>query len=235
MTLPLVSIVVLNLNKKEDLRKSLDSLRVQSLKSFEAHIIDGGSTDGSADLFAEYQDIITTAVSEKDRNLFHAMNKGILKSRADYLLIMPSGDFLENPDVLAKFFSETHDADIVYGNLVTEKAGVYQTLTTDLYWFLKAKDCLHQQASFYRRDLFERHGLLPEDLYIGEQIYCLNLLYQRKLRIKHRPHNVCIYDFNGGWSITNAAICQKELDDFVAEKDASDEEIFDLIRCATVW
>lgn len=89
----LLSIVTVNLNNKSGLKKTLSSLAFQK-KKVEIIVIDGGSKDGSIDVIKEYSKIIDYYVSEKDINLYDAMNKGIKYSKSKYIMFLNSGDNL---------------------------------------------------------------------------------------------------------------------------------------------
>ena len=91
----LLSIVTVNLNNKSGLKKTLSSLAFQKKKKeVEIIVIDGGSKDGSIDVIKEYSKIIDYYVSEKDINLYDAMNKGIKYSKNKYIMFINSGDNL---------------------------------------------------------------------------------------------------------------------------------------------
>ena len=74
------SIITVNYNNKDGLQRTIESVINQSFRDFEFIVIDGDSTDGSADLLRKYDKQITYWVSEPDHGIYHAMNKGILKA-----------------------------------------------------------------------------------------------------------------------------------------------------------
>lgn len=91
----LLSIVTVNLNNKSGLKKTLSSFGFQKKTTkVEIIVIDGGSKDGSIDIIKEYSKIIDYYVSEKDINLYDAMNKGIKYSKSKYIIFINSGDNL---------------------------------------------------------------------------------------------------------------------------------------------
>jgi glycosyltransferase involved in cell wall biosynthesis len=92
----LLSIITVNLNNKLGLEKTLSSLAIQKKKKtkVELIVIDGGSKDGSIDIIKKYSKIVDYYVSEKDVNLYDAMNKGIKYSKNKYIIFINSGDNL---------------------------------------------------------------------------------------------------------------------------------------------
>ena len=114
--IPILSIITINYNNASGLRKTIESVARQTFKNFEYIVIDGGSTDGSAEVIKEYTDKITYWVSEPDKGIYCAMNKGILKAKGKYLQFLNSGDWLINDAVLNNVFSQKHTADILYGD-----------------------------------------------------------------------------------------------------------------------
>ena len=112
----MISIITINLNNKDGLKRTIESVINQTkFDIIEYIIIDGGSTDGSVDLIKQYQDKISYWVSEKDTGIYNAMNKGIDASTGEYSLYLNSGDYLYTNDVIEKIMDKL-DKDIVYGN-----------------------------------------------------------------------------------------------------------------------
>ena len=113
-----ISVITVNLNNKEGLEETLKSIRVQSYPKLEHIVIDGGSTDGSLDIIRQHEKNIAYWISESDKGIYHAMNKGIEVAAGDYLLFLNSGDRLNEPDTISAAEAELKDADIVYGNII---------------------------------------------------------------------------------------------------------------------
>ena len=111
------SIITINYNNKEGLRKTIESVVGQSFRDFEYIIIDGGSTDGSIEVIKEYAGKVDYWVSEPDKGIYHAMNKGVLQAHGEYLNFMNSGDEFYNNGVLQEV-APSLDSDIVVGKIV---------------------------------------------------------------------------------------------------------------------
>jgi len=112
-----LSIITINLNNASGLRKSIESVVTQTYTDYEYIVIDGGSSDGSADVIIKYANRITYWVSEPDKGIYNAMNKGILQANGEYLQFLNSGDCLVNENILAKVFETLRTDDIIYGHL----------------------------------------------------------------------------------------------------------------------
>ena len=98
-----LSIITINFNNHDGLQKTINSVIAQTWKDFEWIIIDGGSTDGSKNLIEQYDKYITYWISESDKGIYNAMNKGIKIARGDYLQFLNSGDYFYNEKVIEKF------------------------------------------------------------------------------------------------------------------------------------
>jgi glycosyltransferase involved in cell wall biosynthesis len=168
--MPHLSIITVNLNNADGLRKTIESVVNQLYSDFEYIIIDGGSTDGSVDVIREYTNKITYWISEPDSGIYNAMNKGILKAKGVYLNFLNSGDWFLDQTILQKLFSIDYNADILYGdvNHVNENGilklySSYMEENITLAYFYKHE--FSHQAAFIRRHLFSS-GLYDESFKI---------------------------------------------------------------------
>lgn len=109
-----VSIITINYNNRDGLEKTVRSVISQNPSLYEYIIIDGGSTDGSVDVIKKFACYITYWVSEKDRGIYHAMNKGIEAGKGDYYNFLNSGDCYHDKDVLDKFNKYLHRGGGIY-------------------------------------------------------------------------------------------------------------------------
>jgi glycosyltransferase involved in cell wall biosynthesis len=127
---PLVSIITIVFNNVSGIEKTIQSILSQSFKNFEYIIIDGGSSDGTLDIIKKYEDKIDFWISEADKGIYDAMNKGMKYSMGTYLWFMNSGDLIESPSVLENI-SWTEKADLYYGetNLIDNSGKVLGTRT----------------------------------------------------------------------------------------------------------
>lgn len=154
-----LSIITVNLNNKEGLQKTIDSVLSQTFKNFEWIVIDGGSTDGSKELIKQCSEHFSYWVSEPDKGIYNAMNKGVKVAKGEYLQFLNSGDWLVDETALERCFSHGFSADIAYGDLFfvhadgkIEKSTYPEHLT---FRFLYQYSLGHN-ASFFKRELFQK-------------------------------------------------------------------------------
>lgn len=149
----ILSIITINFNNKEGLRKTVDSVLSQTWKDFEWIIIDGGSNDGSKELILENQSNFAFWCSEPDKGIYNAMNKGVGKATGDYLLFLNSGDIFYDNSVLERVISAGLDSDIVSGQMVRmDNDQPLRHYHSDIVMQL-FNGTLNHQASFIRREL----------------------------------------------------------------------------------
>lgn len=117
---PSISIVTINRNDRDALRRTIESVVAQTTQDFEYIVIDGASTDGSVAVIEEYAGRIDYWVSEPDAGIYSAMNKGAERATGEFILFLNSGDVIY-PNTLRAMLairSQWWDHDVVYGDIV---------------------------------------------------------------------------------------------------------------------
>ena len=89
-----ISIVSIVFNDSIGLKRTLDSISTQISSDFELIIIDGGSTDMTLEILEEYSNLISYLISEKDKGIYDAMNKGLKHSNGKWVIFMNAGDVI---------------------------------------------------------------------------------------------------------------------------------------------
>ena len=131
---PLVSVVTVVFNGEKYLEETIQSVINQTYDNVEYIIIDGGSTDGTLDIIKKYEDRIDYWVSERDRGIYDAMNKGIDLASGEWINFMNAGDGLDSYSILNEIFSNKINLKIglIYGNTNT---GSWYQHSNARYWF----------------------------------------------------------------------------------------------------
>lgn len=111
-----ISIITVVFNAGETLAATITSIAEQTWQDRELVIIDGGSTDNTHRIIEENKRLVDIYISEKDRGIYDAMNKGLRAATGDYVIFINAGDLFYDRDVLAKMMASYSDADVYYGN-----------------------------------------------------------------------------------------------------------------------
>jgi len=114
---PKISVITISYNNKAGLEKTFESVTTQDYKDFEYIVIDGGSKDGSKELLEKYTDQITYWISEPDKGIYDALNKGISQAKGIFTVFINSGDSLYAKDVLSKLAVIDESYDVVSGDV----------------------------------------------------------------------------------------------------------------------
>ena len=151
-----LSIITINYNNRDGLRKTIESVVAQTTHDFEYIIIDGGSTDGSVDVIKEYADRIDYWVSEPDKGIYNAMNKGVAVAHGEYCQFLNSGDWLYNETVTQAFLNLTEYTDIILGNTAHIRGNdihISRSVTDQISFFDLYKGGINHQSSYIKTSL----------------------------------------------------------------------------------
>ena len=250
-----LSIITINYNNAEGLRKTLASVAAQTFRDFEHIIVDGGSTDDSVDIIRQYADneairlegykairsenskadnlassphhLITSSpitwISEKDKGVYDAQNKGIRLAHGEYCYFLNAGDTFCADDVLERMFSPNsliasspnRLPDILYGNEIIVDGngqrigiarGVENPSFVDLY-----NSCMKHQASFIHRSLFDKYGMYDADMRICSDFdwFFRVIAFHDEVSLQYKDIDIAYFE-NTGISYHNPELCAKE-------------------------
>lgn len=205
-----LSIITINYNNAEGLRKTLASVAAQTYRNIEHVIVDAASTDGSIDIIKGYADMASYPVSwssKKDKGVYNGMNIGIKRATGDYIQILNSGDILAAPDVTERMVATLPErTPILYGNMLksydgktiinkdTCGSGMY-TPESFLYFY---KGTLNHDCAYIRRDLFDKYGLYNEDMKIcSDWEWYVKAIALGGEKAVYTNIDVTIFDMNG--------------------------------------
>ncbi|MCZ4224297.1 glycosyltransferase family 2 protein [Pedobacter rhodius] len=113
--MPKLSVITIVYNNVRDIERTIKSVLNQTHKEIEYIIIDGKSTDGTLAVIEKYKAQISKIVSEPDKGIYDAMNKGLALAKGDYVLFMNSGDEIYDEHTVEAVFASASGADIYYG------------------------------------------------------------------------------------------------------------------------
>ena len=163
-----LSIITINYNDAKGLEKTINSVISQTFKDFQYIVIDGGSKDESQSVIENYANQISYWVSELDKGIYNAMNKGIAQATGEYVLFINSGDTLYNNDVVSTVIPLLKDFDLISGhtNLIRDGGSLIvksrqQVTFKDLFRY-----SIDHPSTFIKRKLFDEIGVYDESLKI---------------------------------------------------------------------
>ena len=185
-----LSIVTINYNNADGLRKTLASVASQTYLDFEHVIVDAGSTDGSVDILKDYARAYNYTIvwsSEPDGGVYAGMNKGVKRATGEYVFILNSGDALAAPNVVERMcnelmsegVNELRGVDILIGNIIHAYPGGKRTVESgkwkvesgkphamDVSMLTFYSGTVPHDAAFVKRELFAQYGYFDEKMKI---------------------------------------------------------------------
>ncbi|MEH3113314.1 glycosyltransferase family 2 protein [Pedobacter terrae] len=196
-----ISIITVNYNNRTGLEKTMSSVFSQSATNIEFIVIDGGSNDGSVKLLNQNADKITYWISESDRGIYHAMNKGIKIATGDYILFLNSGDWLHSDTVIAQSLTSMNEQlDIYYGDIIYDE--IHQqnkrAFPDQLNFAFFFEQNISHQASFIKKSLFKTIFLYNENFKIvSDWEFFTYAICKREASYKHLDIIITNYDATG--------------------------------------
>jgi len=165
---PLITVITVIFNGKEYLEQTILSILEQTYDNVEYIIIDGGSNDGTLDILKQYDQYLDYWVSEPDRGIYDAMNKGIALASGTWLNFMNAGDSLNTRTVLNEIFTDStqyQDIDFIYSDTRFDGRSV---LTCNI-----ENNIINHQSLIYKKKMHRIHGLylVSKGLLISDYLF----------------------------------------------------------------
>lgn len=191
----MISVIIPTYNSEKTIKRCLDSIVEQTYPEWEVLLMDGVSKDDTLSIARSYNDSRIRIYSEPDKGIYDAMNKGILKSKGEWLYFLGSDDYLYDANVLGNVAKELSDEyGIIYG-----EAESRQLLPESKGEWTKSKMFYNRchQAMFFNRKVFDKYGLynISYNVY-ADFVYNLNCFWKHKIPTKYI--NLIIAKFSEG-------------------------------------
>ena len=206
-----ISIITINYNNKIGLENTILSVISQSVYDIVEYIvIDGASTDGSVDVIHKYKPQLAYAVSEPDKGIYNAMNKGVSHATGDYLLFLNSGDCLHDNTVVERVLSQLV-GDLVIGQvmMVPEKCVAWADIKfpLTLWGFVEGGPVPHQ-GTFIKRSLFDQELYDERYKIVSDWKFFMNQVVFKQCTVT--PIHLIIADFESGGISSDKYACDLE-------------------------
>jgi len=185
-----VSLITIAYNSAETIEDTIKSIVAQDYSNIEYIIIDGGSTDKTLSIVDKFKDSITTIISEPDKGIYDAMNKGVQNATGDIVGILNSDDIYADNKVVSRIVKAIGNKDSIYADLVYVDRDNTDKVTR--YW----------KSGKYRKGIFKKGWMPPHPTFFIKKscydqygIYNLQLKsaadYELMLRMLHK-HNISV-------------------------------------------
>lgn len=165
-TQPTISIITVTYNCANDIETTIQSVLQQTYPQIEYLIIDGGSSDGTQEVISRYSQDIAYFISEPDKGIYDAMNKGIRQASGEWVFFLNAGDIFTTPQILERIFSQEWEAySAIYGDIYEIRRGKPFHWKADCPFWLSEKK--FHGMGFSHQGVFLRTSLaksLPFDL-----------------------------------------------------------------------
>lgn len=205
-TTMILSIITINWNNADGLEKTMRSVVKQNEKEFEYVVVDGGSTDESVEVIKKYalqREIVWS--SERDNGIYNGMNKGIQKARGEYIMILNSGDYLADDNVvgcLLKSIESDGYPSVYYGNIIKiwpdGKTLIDHQIEGEISMISFYSGTLNPDGAMIKKSLFEKYGYFDESMKIcSDWAWLMNVLALHGETSKRCSINTIYFDMTG--------------------------------------
>lgn len=211
---PKITVVTVCFNAVNEIEKTILSVINQTYDNIEYIVIDGGSKDGTVDIIKKYSNYLTYWVSEPDKGIYDAMNKGIAAASGDYINFMNAGDtFVSNTTVDETRAIIEHDTDIIYGDyyILNRKKSpdpIYKKPLIITKIITKYPIC--HQATFSKLDYMKTHLFDISYKICADWNFFRKGFIENNLRFQYINIPICYFDCNAGMSHDNLDLLYKE-------------------------
>ena len=213
--LPTVTIVTVCYNAQDSIRKTMESVLNQTYAAIEYLIIDGSSTDKTMDIVRSMQPaflnkgILFHVISERDRGIYDAMNKGIRQASGKWINFMNAGDCFFAPDVLARTFENNPEETLLYGDVI------YQKYFGDVLFKPRSIDSLRKKMAFCHQSVFMPARILKQYPFgltyrIANDYKLFYDYYRRGGTFRYLGFPVAYFESENGLSSVNSLLAHKE-------------------------
>ena len=217
-----ISVVTVCYNAADTIEKTMLSVLNQTYHDIEYIIIDGGSTDGTVEIIRKYADRIAYWVSEPDKGIYDAMNKGIKVATGEWINFMNAGDSFVNSNVLDRLMNFHKDGLILYGNIIR----IFQSYrrratgirTSEPKTIVFVSDTIHHQASLINSSLFLKYGYYSLDYKLmSDWLFYYETVVRHDVPVQYMDIDVAYFQMDGASTI-QCELYKKEKRNYLASR-----------------
>lgn len=220
-----VSILTVNYNNAEGLRRTLESVAAQTYQEFEHVIIDGGSSDESVGIIRNYEKSLKSNdkykmtnvqwISEPDNGIYDAMNKGVRKASGEYLLFLNGGDTLASEKALEEIAPYLDGDDFIVGRVFFSIKGNRVSVSPllsekDMSMYYMYLHGINHQSAFIKSELLVD---MPYDTTVkmnADWLFFVQQIVMRNATVKFVDKYIADFDRTGLSSNTQAVVEERK-------------------------
>ena len=201
------SVIIASFNENKNIQFCIDSFENQTYQRKELIVIDGGSTDGTADIIRLNSNKISYWESEPDKGVYHAWNKAIDQVKGNWVYFLGSDDYFKTPFVLDRVASEIknkhlYDCDLICGSVEMVGDEKNQIIVPDIKKF--PNKMLPHQGIFHSSRMFEQGYRFSDEFSIrGDYEFLVRIFSQRQLKMHQLDEIIAVCKTGGLSSAAN--------------------------------
>lgn len=211
---PIITIITVVKNDKNNIEKTINSIRSQSFKNYEHIIIDSNSTDGTSEIIKKKLNSQTLHVRESDSGIYEGINKGIKKANGDLVGLLHSGDIFYSKDTLRYVHNKSNKLDFLFGNIA-----YFKNKRINRLWEFESNKGnspnpfkIPHTSLFIKKKVLEFLKLYDEGFIISSDTDFLIKLSKNNFRYK-KLDTYLIFMKSGGLSFSSSNFFTKVLED----------------------
>lgn len=232
-----ISIITVCYNAEATIGKTIQSVVEQTHPEIEYILVDGQSNDKTMDIINSYQNKISRIISEPDKGIYDAMNKGIKAATGEYLLFLNADDYLISETIIKNICDLLVDdrrTDIFFGNVIiydrtTGKGGLWEPrkLSNTLLY----RSTIPHPATFFNQRVFKTIGMYNTENTIVSDYELIVKAFKQGCRFRYEKCLISVFN-NGGISTTesNSKTVKRERDLIIKKYFSKPERIYLKIR-----
>lgn len=188
-----ISVITISYNAEKEIEKTILSVVSQTYTDIEYIIVDGASKDSTMDIVNKYRNKISRIISEPDRGIYDAMNKGVKNATGEWLIMMNAGDVFNDENVLQNIMNNIPNGkSFLYSNFYIVGSDGKKKLCKTSF----DEGHLNHQSIIYKHALHQEHGLyiVSDKLTISDYLFFIRV---PKTEVAKIDVPIAIYDTNG--------------------------------------
>lgn len=206
------SIITINYNNCAGLKRTIESVVGQSFVNYEYIVIDGGSNDGSKDVIINFSDKIHYWVSEPDKGIYNAMNKGVAVAQGEYCIFLNSGDIFHDEMVLQDLSNEAVGVDLLIGKILFLNTGELSILPETLTMNHFYNRSIPHPATIMKRTIFDTLRFDESYKIVSDWKLFIEVLIMKNATYSYSDIIVADFDTTGISSLNRTLVDAERMD-----------------------